>query len=121
MTRIIAAGSRGFHDYGLLCATLDAITAEIPDGIEIVSGHAQGADTLGERYARARGFRLKIFPADWSRYGRSAGMIRNQQMIDYARKESALAVFFWDGVSRGTLDTIRRARHAGIDTRIILY
>ena len=119
MTRMIVAGCRTFQDYALLCAHLDRITAEIPGRIELISGHAPGADTLGERYAREHKMRLRVFPARWDLYGKAAGVLRNQQMIDYALKKSAIAVFFWDGSSRGTRDAIRRALKAGIDTRII--
>ena len=121
MTRMIIAGSRDFQNYKLLCARLDEITAGIQGEIEVISGNAPGADTLGERYARERGLRLRRFPAHWDRFGRGAGVARNRQMIDYIRKESPLAVFFWDGRSRGTLDTIRCAEKAGIETRIIHY
>ena len=119
MTRMIVAGSRFFRDYTLLCSHLDRITAEIPGRIELISGHAPGADTLGERYAREHDLKLRVFPAQWELYGKTAGVIRNQQMTDYALKESAIAVFFWNGSSRGTRDAIRRALKAGIDTRII--
>ena len=119
MTRMIVAGSRDFQDYSLMRACLDEITAGLPGEIEVISGHAPGADTLGERYARERGLKVRRFPARWDQLGRSAGVARNRQMIDYIRQESPLAVFFWDGISRGTLDTIRRAEKAGIDTRII--
>ena len=102
-----------------MCSHLDRITAEIPGRIELISGHAPGADTLGERYAREHDLKLRVFPAQWELYGKTAGVIRNQQMTDYALKESAIAVFFWNGSSRGTRDAIRRALKAGIDTRII--
>ena len=119
MTRMIVAGYRTFQDYTLMCSHLDRITAEIPGRIELISGHAPGADTLGERYAREHDLKLRVFPAQWELYGKTAGVIRNQQMTDYALKESAIAVFFWNGSSRGTRDAIRRALKAGIDTRII--
>ena len=102
-----------------MCSHLDRITAEIPGRIELISGHAPGADILGERYAREHDLKLRVFPAQWELYGKTAGVIRNQQMTDYALKESAIAVFFWNGSSRGTRDAIRRALKAGIDTRII--
>ena len=119
MTRMIVAGCRTFQDYALLCAHLDRITDEIPGKIELISGHASGADALGERYAREHKIKLRVFPARWDLYGRAAGIIRNQQMMVYALKKSAIAVFFWDGSSHGTRDAIRRALKAGIDTRII--
>lgn len=48
--KTIVAGSRGFGDYELLCATLDGL--EIT---EVLSGTATGADILGERWARSKG------------------------------------------------------------------
>ena len=119
MTRMIVAGGRNFENYALMRSNLDRITAEIPGKIELISGHAPGTDSLGERYARERRLRLRVFPARWDLYGKAAGVLRNQQMIDYALKRSAIAVFFWDGSSRGTRDAIRRTLKAGIDTRII--
>ena len=116
---MIVAGGRTFQDYALLCAHLDRITAEIPGKIELISGHAPGADTLGERYAREHKIKLRVFQARWDLYGKAAGVLRNQQMMEYALRRSAIAVFFWDGSSRGTRDAIRRALKAGIDTRII--
>ena len=121
MTRMIVAGGRTFQDYALMRSNLDRITAEIPGKIELISGHAPGADTLGERYAREHKMRLRVFPARWDLYGKAAGVLRNQQMIDYALKRSAIAVFFWDGSSRGTRDAIWRSLKAGIRTKIIRF
>ena len=118
MTRIIVAGSRSFNNYRLLRSKLDEITADIHDEIEIVSGNARGADRLGERYAREHNISVALFPADWSVYGKPAGIIRNQIMINNVSKGKALVVVFWDGESRGALDMIRRARGAGIETKV---
>jgi len=72
---------------------------------EVVSGGAPGVDTLGEHYAAANRIPVKLFPANWHKYGRSAGPRRNQQMAEYS--QALLAV--WDGKSSGTKDMIRRA------------
>lgn len=86
--KIIVAGSRDFTDeYAVHEAFFDALNEfNIKDGneIEIVSGGAKGVDRLGEDLASAYGFKLKIFPADWDKYGRRAGPLRNIQMGDYA-------------------------------------
>ena len=116
MTRIIIAGSRTFNNYRLLRSKLDEIIAGISDEIEIVSGNARGADRLGERYASEHNISVALFPADWSVYGKPAGIIRNQIMVNHVSKGKALVVVFWDGESRGALDMIRRARSAGIET-----
>ena len=65
----------------------------------IISGGAIGADKAGERLAMASpGVELVVMPADWDRYGKSAGFRRNEEMAKVGDK--LLAV--WDGKSRGT-------------------
>ncbi len=108
-------------DYALLCEKLDEILAALDEPPEIVSGHADGADKLGERYAAERGLALTVMPADWGRNGKAAGVLRNQSMLDYACGATPLLVAFWDGWSRGTADMIRRARNRGTDTRVFPY
>ena len=106
MFRVIVAGSRSFSDYEMLKYYLDKVLANVKDPIEIVSGHARGADALGERYAKERGYGLITFPADWASFGKLAGFRRNVQMARYA---DAL-VAFHDGESRGTQHMIETMR-----------
>lgn len=108
MFKIIVAGSRTFTDYEMLKDYLDRLLVNISKDfeIEIVSGHARGADALGERYAQERGYRLITFPADWASFGKLAGFRRNVQMAKYA---DAL-VAFHDGESRGTQHMIETMR-----------
>ena len=117
MFKVIIAGSRSFSDYGLLKAYADYKLSAIQDEIEIVSGGARGADALGERYAKEKGYRLKVFPADWQRYGNSAGYKRNGEMAEYA--DALLA--FWDGNSRGTKHMIDLAASKGLKIGIKVY
>lgn len=82
--RIIIAGSRYFDDYLFLKEQVnDIIISNFILPTEIVSGGAPGVDTLGERYARDHDWDVKRFPADWNKYGRAAGPIRNRQMAEY--------------------------------------
>ena len=111
MYKVIVAGTRTFEDYDYLCECLDeqilALTEEndIIDDIQIVSGGAKGADSLGERYAKERGYSLKIFPAEWNKYGKAAGPKRNEEMAKYADA----CICFWDRKSRGTAHMISLA------------
>lgn len=109
--KIIVAGSRDFNDYEQLAKTLDTILPQHSD-IEIVSGNARGADSLGEKYAATNGIRLKKFPAEWSKYGKQAGYIRNQDMAKY----SDMLVAFWDNKSKGTKHMINLAKKCGLET-----
>ena len=120
MFRVIIAGTRTFQDYDLLEKhTTFMLSRKVSayETIEIVSGGASGADALGERYAREHGYKLTIFPADWGRYGRRAGPMRNRQMVEYA---DAL-IAFHDGTSRGTANIIAEARAVGLPVSVKRY
>ena len=85
--RIIIAGGRDFSDYDKLKGHVDkcineALTEHRGSEIIIVSGKAKGADSLGERYAKEKGYKIAEYPADWKKNGRAAGLIRNKQMAD---------------------------------------
>ena len=81
----------------------------------IVEGGAKGVDRMARNYAITKGYYLKEFPADWEKKGRTAGPIRNSEMVDYVKgMEHRAAVFFWDGKSRGTGDCLRKAEKAEI-------
>ena len=62
--RRIVAGGRDFTDEELLTNTLNELREEF---IEIVSGHASGADKMAEAYAKRLGIPLKVFPAEWKK------------------------------------------------------
>ncbi len=121
MKRIVIAGSRGFEDYALLEHTLDHILKVQTEAVELVSGHAKGADLLAETYAKENGLPIRIIKPDWKAYRRAAGPIRNRQMLDYAKEESPLVVAFWDGKSKGTRNTIETAKSLGIPVKTILF
>lgn len=117
MFRVIIAGGREFNDYDLLKKTMDNVLANVRDDITVVCGQARGADTLGEQYAKERGYAVQYFPADWNRYGKVAGYIRNTMM---AKNADAL-VAFWDGQSPGTGHMIQTAQSLGLKVRVKTY
>lgn len=114
--RCIIAGGRDFKNFELLVQKCDYYL-RINKPSEIISGTADGADYLGERYAAIRNIPVKKFEADWKRNGRKAGPIRNQQMAEYATH----LIVFWDGKSRGTKNMIEFAEKYNLQTRIIRY
>jgi len=113
--KIIIAGSRNFNDYNLLKSSCDNLLTQFTN-IEIVSGTARGADKLGERYAREKGYDIKQFPANWN-LGKSTGYIRNDEMAQY----SDMLIAFWDGTSKGTKHMIDLANKRGIKVEIVNY
>jgi hypothetical protein len=103
--KVIIAGSRTFKDLNILTKECDFYLQNQKE-IEVVSGAAAGADTLGEMYALTRNYKVTRFPADWQKYGKAAGYIRNEEMAKYA---DAL-IAFWDGISKGTEHMINLAK-----------
>lgn len=114
MFKLIIAGSRGFNNYSFLKEKVDFLLKNVNEEIEIVSGTAQGADRLGERYANENGFKLKCFPANWDKFGNAAGYIRNQDMAEYANA----CVVFWVNNSKGTKHMIDLAEKHKLKLRI---
>lgn len=101
--RVLIVGSRTFNDYELLKTSLDNVLREVTDTVEIVSGGANGADRLAERYAKEKGYGLHIVRAEWNLYGKRAGYLRNAKMHEYiSGDEKRICVAFWDGISKGT-------------------
>jgi hypothetical protein len=100
--KVIIAGPRYVTDLEIVKNAIDASGFIIT---QVVSGGARGVDTLGEIWAQASGIKFVRFPADWERYGKSAGPIRNKQMAEY----SSALIAIYDGKSRGTGDMIKRA------------
>lgn len=135
--RMIIAGGRDFDDYDRLKNICSSIIKAIEEGygkpfdsIEIISGRARGADTLGEQFAITNQYVLKLFPADWDGLGKFAGYARNEQMAKYAACVDtpelrgdviAVLVAFWDGRSRGTKNMIGFAHMYEFNDTIIEY
>lgn len=103
MMKVIVAGSRSFNDLNYLFNKMNEIFNHPKEnGIEIVTGKAEGADTLGEYWASHWGLKIHEFPADWDKHGKSAGYTRNKEMAEVAN----ILVAFWDGRSKGTSNMI---------------
>src|ERR1043165_972253 len=111
MKRLLVCGGREYTDH----LTLHLILIDhLPIGV-IIEGGARGADTLAREFAQTYDIPFEEYPADWKTYGRAAGPIRNQQMIDEGKPTDAVA--FYDrprAESKGTADMVRRLKKAGI-------
>jgi hypothetical protein len=109
---VAIVGGRDFSDYPLMVERADAMHPT-----RVVSGGASGADSLAARYARERGLPLVELHADWRRWGKSAGLRRNVDIV----QQADIVLAFWDGASRGTAHTIRTARGAGKTCIVVRY
>jgi len=90
-------GSRDFSNYSLLKQFVDKFRTNF-DVDSIVSGGAIGADSLGAKYANENDLTLIVHPAEWDKYGKSAGYKRNRLIVN----DSDTVIAFWDGESHGT-------------------
>lgn len=112
---IAIVGSRDFNNYDDLCEVLYSTVNASED--TIISGGAKGADKLGERFADENNVPKKVFLPDWDKYGKGAGFIRNSQIVE----EADYVIAFWDGKSKGTADTVKKAEKKGIEILKIMY
>jgi hypothetical protein len=118
MFKVIICGSRDFTDYDLLKKRCDHLLIRfLKSEVTVISGCAKGADSLGEQYAIENGFEILKYPADWERYGKSAGYKRNQAMAEIA--DGVIA--FWDGISKGTNHMINIAKEKNIRVVVVNY
>ena len=108
--RILIAGGRDFNDAKVMQYTLSGISSTSTE--VVISGGANGADKLGEEWARGRSIPVERYPALWKEHGRAAGPIRNQQMLDEGKPD--LVVVFPGG--EGSQSMVRKARKAGVTT-----
>lgn len=116
MKKVIVAGGRDFASFTRLCMILDGHFRET-GGVEIVSGGARGVDSMAERWARTRGIFCDVHPADWKKYGKRAGMVRNAEMAEIADELVAI----WNGESRGTAAMIDMMKRRGKPVTVYGY
>lgn len=129
--KVIIAGSRTFKDYDLLEQKCDQILSSIQDEIWVISGTAEGADILGEKYAQKRGYYLLECPAQWDnvegkpaseigtnsrgqKYWKLAGLRRNEQMA-----QNADALILFNLGTSGSQNMLYNARKLGLKIRDI--
>lgn len=120
---LLIAGSRTFNDYEYFVDRCDYLLQNKQDKeIHIVSGGAKGADTFAEWYAKLRGYQMHVFPAEWDKYGKSAGYRRNEQMHKFiAQFSDRGCVCFWDGQSKGTQHNFELCSTFGTPLRKIRF
>ncbi len=104
--KVAIVGSRYFGDL----EKVRALVRELPKGSTVVSGGASGVDQAAEEEARKHGLNVIVHRALWHKYGKSAGPIRNQKIVEDADELHA----FWNSTSRGTKSAIVLARAKGI-------
>ncbi len=105
--KLAIVGSRSFFNYDAFKETLEDYLSEnkiFPT--LVISGGAGGVDSLAALWAKEMSIPITVYKADWNKHGKAAGPLRNTTIVDSADK----VVAFWDGISRGTQDSINKAK-----------
>jgi len=108
--RVAVVGSRGFAARW----KVEDYIHSLPSDATVITGGAGGVDTWALAEAQGLGLATELYQADWGRYGKKAGPMRNTLLVS----KSDRVVAFWDGVSRGTKSTIDIALRSGVDLEV---
>lgn len=112
----LVCGGRDFRDREVFDSAMYDLVRLKGMPKKIIHGDAKGADTMVNAYAIRHALGVQCYPADWTQWGKAAGPIRNQQMLDFGKPDFVIA--FPGG--RGTADMVKRARKAKIDVAEII-
>ena len=114
--KIGIVGGRDFNDYQSLKKKLSKFIEDNRISLNsIVSGGAKGADTLAEKFATEMDVEMIVFKPDFEKFGRGAALARNTQII----QKSDVVFAFWDGKSKGTHDSIKKAEK--LNKRLLIF
>lgn len=120
MKRILVCGSRDWTDKEFIYKRLDGFLQLFKE-VTILEGACRGADSIAGEWARERGVPLEEYPAEWDKFGPSAGPLRNKRMLEEGRPSLVLAFTENIATSKGTRDMTERAIARSVQTLIISY
>lgn len=114
--RVLVCGSRDWRYVGIVRRML----VVLPAGTVIIHGDCPtGADAIADGIATSCGFAVERFPADWETYGKAAGPIRNQQMLERGKPDRVIAFALTNPPTGGTGNMVRQARDAKVPVLVI--
>ena len=112
MYKVLVTGSREWNDQKtILDALSDLLRTHQPSDITVIVGGARGADKIAKEIARFLCMNVQEFPADWDRFNKAAGPIRNAEMV--AQKPD-ICLAFPTASSKGTIHCMKLAFDAGV-------
>jgi hypothetical protein len=110
--KVLVCGSRQWTDW----ESIEKRLCMLPAGTTITSGAARGVDGIAAAIGRKLGLEVREFPAEWNKFGRSAGYRRNLVMLE---QDPDLVIAFHVGNSPGTAHAIEHARKRKIPVELI--
>lgn len=112
--RILFCGDRNWSNYKVICDVMAYFKPDL-----VIEGEAQGADILAAEAAEYFDIPVLRFPADWEKYGKAAGPIRNTQMLEEGKPDFVVAFHNDVQHSKGTLNMVNQARKQNI--KVFVY
>ena len=106
----LICGGRHFADHAMFRNAMSDLIRSFGIPSRVIHGDAKGADAMADAWARTLAVDIVRYPAKWSQYGKLAGPIRNQDMINFGKPD--LVIIFPGG--RGTADMKSRAEKANV-------
>lgn len=110
VSRVLVCGGRRYNNRDKFMGVMRDLDADEGPFNHLINGGAGGADYLARQWADIHCVPISHYPANWKQFGRAAGPIRNQQMLDEGRPD--LVIAFSGGP--GTADMVARAKSAGV-------
>lgn len=83
----------------------------------MIEGEAKGVDSIAKEYAIVSEWEIESYAADWKKYGKSAGFIRNEIMV----KACDECLILWDGTSKGTANDIDLCKKYNKPYKVLIY
>lgn len=114
--RLLVCGSRHWKDFARIKEEIEKRNPEV-----VIEGDCRGADRIAGQAARELGIPVEEYPAKWGTYGRLAGRIRNQEMLDEGKPTHVLAFHASLSTSTGTRDMVARARISMLQVEIVSH
>jgi len=115
MFSVMVTGSRNWNKVKIIEDELSLVNS-LHKEILLIEGSSKGADLIAKNYAIRNNWKVKSYPAEWNKYGKAAGPIRNKQMLDC---KPDLILAFPTKESVGTKGVIRMAREKGLNLKVI--
>ena len=111
--KVLVTGDRNWQGEDVIMRELRKMKPDV-----VVEGGAKGADSLAKKVANKLGIEVREYPAEWDKYGRAAGPIRNQEMLG---EKPDLVLAFHSNIekSKGTKNMITLARRQGVHVKLV--
>lgn len=116
---LLVCGSRTITDKNWIFSQIEKYYHENFENFDIIliEGAARGVDLISKSYAIEKGWKVEEYPAEWDKYGKSAGYIRNDVMV----KKADAVLILWDGTSKGTKHDIDLCQRYGKQHLVVKY